>query len=54
MDMNQALSSPTCSTISQSPTGNDCNELAAKLARRNMIAEGYILHFPPYLYFALL
>ncbi|VDK79260.1 unnamed protein product [Litomosoides sigmodontis] len=35
--MNQALSSPTCSTNSNHDDGN---ELAAKLARRNMIAEG--------------
>ncbi|EFO25354.1 hypothetical protein LOAG_03135 [Loa loa] len=41
--MNQALkalSSPTCSTNSQSSASNDGDELAAKLARRNMIAEG--------------
>ncbi|KAL3995368.1 EF hand family protein [Acanthocheilonema viteae] len=38
--MNQTLTSPTCSTNSQSTVTNNCNELAAKLARRNMIAEG--------------
>ncbi|KAM3718241.1 EF-hand domain-containing protein [Dirofilaria immitis] len=38
--MNQSLSSPTCSNTSQSLINNDGDELAAKLARRNMIAEG--------------
>uniref|UniRef100_A0A8R1XMU9 EF-hand domain-containing protein n=2 Tax=Onchocerca TaxID=6281 RepID=A0A8R1XMU9_ONCVO len=38
--MNQSSSSPTCSNNSQSSANNDGDELAAKLARRNMIAEG--------------
>ncbi|MCP9263912.1 EF-hand domain-containing protein D2 [Dirofilaria immitis] len=38
--MNQSLSSLTCSNTSQSLINNDGDELAAKLARRNMIAEG--------------
>ncbi|VIO94612.1 Uncharacterized protein BM_BM6638 [Brugia malayi] len=40
INMNQSLNSPTCSTNSQSSLSNDYDELAAKLARRNMIAEG--------------
>uniref|UniRef100_A0AAF5PY47 EF-hand domain-containing protein n=2 Tax=Wuchereria bancrofti TaxID=6293 RepID=A0AAF5PY47_WUCBA len=40
INMNQALSSPTCSTNSQSSISNDYDELATKLARRNMITEG--------------
>lgn len=46
--MNQPLkvsSSPTCSGNSQSLTNEDGNELAAKLARRNMIAEGFFFCF---------
>ncbi|VDN04289.1 unnamed protein product [Thelazia callipaeda] len=38
--MSQASNSPTCSTTSLSSNNNDGDELAAKLARRNMIAEG--------------